>query len=294
MGQSLEALEHIMKQIYTAQKNEITEYHIYSNIAKLVKDKKDTKVLLDIANEELRHAKFWQTVTKKDMKPDRWKIFKFTLIARFLGYTFAIKLMEKGEEQAQVNYREIAEYIPEAEQIADEEEKHENELIALLDEEKLNYVGSIVLGLNDALVELTGSLAGLSFALQKTNLIAAVGIITGIAASLSMAASEYLSTKAEGSNETALKASLYTGAAYIITVLLLVLPYFILDNYLLALMATLIIGILIIFFFNHYVSIAKDLPFRKRFLEMTLLSLGIATLSFGIGFVIRVTLGVDI
>jgi VIT1/CCC1 family predicted Fe2+/Mn2+ transporter len=294
MGKSLEALEHIMKQIYTAQKSEITEYHIYSNIAELVKDKKNKKVILDIANEELRHAKFWQTITKKDIKPDRWKIFKFTLIARFLGFTFAIKLMEKGEEQAQVNYMEIAEYIPEAEQIAKDEEKHENELINLLDEEKLNYVGSIVLGLNDALVELTGSLAGLSFALQKTRLIAAVGIITGIAASLSMGASEYLSTKAEGNTETALKSSLYTGVAYIITVLLLVLPYFIFDNYLLALMTTLIAGVLIIFLFNYYVSIAKDLPFRKRFLEMTFLSLGIAALSFGIGIIIRVTLGVDI
>jgi VIT1/CCC1 family predicted Fe2+/Mn2+ transporter len=216
------------------------------------------------------------------------------LIARFLGFTFAIKLMEKGEEQAQVNYMEIAEYIPEAEQIAKDEEKHENELINLLDEERLNYVGSIVLGLNDALVELTGSLAGLSFALQKTRLIAAVGIITGIAASLSMGASEYLSTKAEGNTETALKSSLYTGVAYIITVLLLVLPYFIFDNYLLALMTTLIAGVLIIFLFNYYVSIAKDLPFRKRFLEMTFLSLGIAALSFGIGIIIRVTLGVDI
>jgi VIT1/CCC1 family predicted Fe2+/Mn2+ transporter len=294
MGKSLEALEHIMKQIYTAQKNEITEYHIYSNIAELVKDKKNKKVLLDIANEELRHAKFWQTITKKDIKPNRWQIFKFTLIAKFLGYTFAIKLMEKGEKQAQVNYTEIAEYIPEAEQIAEDEEKHENELIDLLDEEKLNYIGSIVLGLNDALVELTGCLAGLSFALQKTRLIGAVGIITGIAASLSMGASEYLSTKAEGNTETALKSSLYTGVAYIVTVLLLVLPYFILKNYLLCLMITLSVGVLIIFFFNYYVSIAKDFPFRKRFLEMTFLSLGVAALSFGIGVIIRITLGVDI
>ncbi len=294
MGKSLEALEHIMKQIYTAQMSELTEYYIYSNIAKLVKDKKNRKVLLDIANEELRHAKFWQTITKKDLKPNRWKIFKFTLIAKFLGYTFAVKLMEKGEEQAQVNYMEIAEYIPEAEQIAEDEEKHEKELIDLLDEEKLNYVGSIVLGLNDALVELTGSLAGLSFALQKTSLIAAVGIITGIAASLSMGASEYLSTKAEGNTETALKSSLYTGTAYIVTVLLLVLPYFIFNNYILALTATLGIGVFIIFFFNYYVSIAKDLPFRKRFLEMTFLSLGVAALSFVIGIIIRVTLGVEI
>jgi len=294
MGESLKALEHIMKQIYTAQKNEITEYHIYSNIIKSVKDKKNRKTLLDIANEELRHCKFWQTITKKDIKPNRWNIFKFTLIAKFLGYTFAIKLMEKGEEQAQVNYLEIAEYVPEAEQIAEDEGRHENELIDLLDEEKLNYVGSIVLGLNDALVELTGTLAGLTFALQNTKLIAAVGIITGIAASLSMGASEYLSTKAEGNPETALKSSLYTGAAYIVTVLLLVIPYFIFENYLLCLMITLSVGVFIIFFFNYYVSIAKDLPFRKRFLEMTFLSLGVATLSFGIGMIIRVTLGVDI
>jgi len=294
MGESLEALEHIMKQIYTAQKNEITEYHIYSNIAKSVKDKRNRKTLLDIANEELRHCNFWKTITKKDIKPYRWNIFKFTLIAKFLGFTFAIKLMEKGEEQAQVNYSEIAEYVPEAEQIAEDEGRHENELIDLLDEEKLNYVGSIVLGLNDALVELTGTLAGLTFALQNTRLIAAVGIITGIAASLSMGASEYLSTKTEGDTETALKSSLYTGAAYIFTVLLLVLPYFIFENYLLCLMITLSVGVLIIFFFNYYVSIAKDFPFRKRFLEMTFLSLGVAALSFGIGVVIRITLGVDI
>jgi VIT1/CCC1 family predicted Fe2+/Mn2+ transporter len=294
MGQSLEALEHIMKQIYTAQKNEITEYHIYSNIAKLVKDQKNKKVISDIATEELKHAKFWETITKKGIKPNRWKILKFTIFAKLLGFTFAIKLMEKGEEQAQVNYMEISEYIPEAEQIAKDEENHENELIELLNEERLNYVGSIVLGLNDALVELTGSLAGLSFALQKTNLIAAVGLITGIAASLSMGASEYLSTRAEGNTETALKSSLYTGIAYIFTVLFLVLPYFIFENYLIALTSTLIIGVLIILLFNYYVYIAKDLPFKKRFLEMTLLSLGIAAFSFGIGIVIRITLGVDI
>jgi len=294
MGQSLESLEHIMKQIYIAQKNEITEYHVYSNIAKGVKDKKNRKVLQDIANEELAHYKFWGSVTKKKMEPSRWTLLKYYLISKILGFTFAIKLMEKGEDQAQINYTEISEYVPEAKQIAEEEETHEYKLINLLNEERLNYVGSIVLGLNDALVELTGSLAGLSFALQKTNLIAAVGIITGIAASLSMGASEYLSTKAEGNNETAFKASLYTGTAYIVTVLFLVLPYFIFENYLLALMTTLIVGVLIIFLFNYYVSISKDLPFRKRFLEMTFLSLGIAAFSFGIGIVIRITLGVDI
>ena len=42
---------------------------------------------------------------------------------------------------------------------------NESALLQLLDEEKLRYTGSIVLGLNDVLVELTGALAGLTLAL---------------------------------------------------------------------------------------------------------------------------------
>ena len=57
----------------------------------------------------------------------------------------------------------------------------------------------MVLGLNDALVELTGTLAGLTFALANARLVALAGIITGIAATLSMAASNYLAERANGS-----------------------------------------------------------------------------------------------
>jgi len=73
----------------------------------------------------------------------------------------------------------------------------------------------MVLGLNDALVELTGTLAGLTFALKNTRLIALSGLITGIAATLSMAASEYLSARTEQESSRALKSSLYTGGAYV-------------------------------------------------------------------------------
>src|SRR5574341_282925 len=104
-----------------------------------------------------------------------------------------------------------------------EEDMHEQKLLAMLDEEHLHYVGSVVLGLNDALVELTGALAGLTLALQNTELIALTGLITGIAASLSMAASEYLSTRSEETEKHPFRAAVYTGIAYIITVTLLIL-----------------------------------------------------------------------
>jgi VIT1/CCC1 family predicted Fe2+/Mn2+ transporter len=165
----------------------------------------------------------------------------------------------------------------------------------MLDEERLHYVGSMVLGLNDALVELTGALAGLSLAIRNTRLIALAGLVTGIAASFSMAASEYLSRRSEaGGERDPLKSSLYTGVAYVVTVLLLIAPYLLLSHYLLCLAVTMAIAILIILGFNYYVSVAKDLPFRRHFLQMAGISLGVAVISFGIGYLIRVFLGVEV
>lgn len=284
----------LKRKIFTAQANEITEYHIYSRLAKSVKDRKNSRVLAAIASDEMSHYEFWKTHTGIEAKPHRFRILKFILIARILGLTFGIKLMEKGEESAQINYKQIARVIPGARKIAADEDRHEKKLIGLLEEERLKYVGSIVLGLNDALVELTGTLAGLSFALQKTDLIAMAGLITGIAAAFSMAASDYLSTKSEdGQEDTALKSSIYTGIAYIITVIILIMPYLIFSHYLVCLAFTLVHAILIILAFNYYISVAKDLPFRKRFLEMCAISMSVAAFSFFMGMVIKKAMGVE-
>ena len=282
------------KDILTAQFNEITEYHIYSRLARRVRDPRNRETLQRIADEEKAHSEIWKLYTGEDVKPGRFKVFFFTVVSRILGLTFGVKLMEKGEEGAQINYDRLAMSIPRAKEIEADENRHEQELISMLQEERLEYVGSIVLGLNDALVELTGALAGLTFALQNATLIALAGLITGIAASFSMAASEYLSMKSEGEGERALKAALYTGVAYVVTVILLVLPFLILGNYFISLGITLGTAVLIILFFNYYVSIAKDLDFKRRFLEMAGLSLGVAALSFGIGYLVRIFLGIDV
>ena len=284
----------IKAKIKESQRDEITEYHIYSKLADIVSDEENSEILRQIGDDELEHYNFWANKLGSEVKPKWWKVFIFVWIARILGITFGLKLLESGEEDAQVAYDEISEYIPQAEKMVEDEDDHEAELLNLINEEGLEYIGSIVLGLNDALVELTGALAGLTFAMQDTVLIALAGSITGISASFSMAASEYLSEKSEGKGETALKASLYTGLAYIITVVALILPFLIMSNYLVALVSTLVIAVLIIFFFNYYIAVAKDYSFKRRFTEMAVLSLGVAFISFVIGYLIRVTLGVEI
>jgi len=284
----------LRQRLLAFQKNEITEYHIYRRLAGIIKSPENRRVLEDIADDELRHYGQWQSHTGQDVAPDRLSIWKYYLISRIFGFTFGVKLMERGEENAQDSYEQIREAIPEAKTIIREENQHETALLELLDEERLRYTGSMVLGLNDALVELTGALAGLTLALQDTNLIALTGSITGIAAALSMGTSEYLSTKAETTVKNPLRASIYTGVAYLVTVLLLILPYLVLNNYYLCLACTLAGAILIIALFNYYISVAKDEPFKERFLEMAGLSLGVAAISFLIGWLIRTFLGVDV
>ena len=217
------------------------------------------------------------------------------MISKLFGITSGIKLMEKGEEKAQTTYEKISKTIPDAKDIAEDEDEHERQLLDLIDEERLRYVGSMVLGLNDALVELTGALAGFTLALQNTRIVAMTGLITGVAASLSMATSEYLSTKSVGEGaKNPLRAAVYTGFAYVLTVLLLIFPYLILANAYACLGLTMLDALLVIFLFTYYISVAKDLPFGKRFLEMALISLGVAGLTFAIGFLIRAFLNVEI
>ncbi|HOW38771.1 MAG TPA: VIT1/CCC1 family protein [Candidatus Izemoplasmatales bacterium] len=285
----------IRKQIVAMQRGEITEHYVYQNIAKrLKKSPENQKILLKIAAEEKAHYELWTRYLGTPGKPSVLKIIWFSILNFFLGYTFTLKIMERGESNAKINYGEIGKYVPDAEKIAMDEDVHEHELIQLLDEERLNYVGSMVLGLNDALVELTGALAGLTFAVQNSSYIVLSGLITGIAASFSMAASEYLSSKADGRAD-ALKSSVYTGIAYLITVFLLILPYLLLGSQrFLALGIMLATVVLIIFFFNYYISVAKDLKFRSRFLQMLGISLGVAGFSFLVGFIAKLVLGIEL
>ena len=252
------------------QRNEKTESIVYERLASIEKDESNRKVLRLISAEEKAHYATLKKYTETDVAPDKLRIAKYYWLARILGITFAIKLMESSEEV------------------------HEQKLIGLINEERLEYMGSVVLGLNDALVEFTGALAGFTLALSDSRLIALTGSITGIAAALSMASSEYLSTKSEGGEtKHPIKAAIYTGIAYIITVVALVAPFILIENVLIALGVMLAMALVIIALFNYYYSVARGESFRKRFTEMAVLSFSVAGISFLIGYALKTFTGID-
>ena len=285
------------EEILYLQRMEATEAVVYRRLADRHKDEEAKKILREIAVEEERHEQILAEITGEQVKARRLMATIHLFFSRIFGLTFAIRWMERAERDISAAYRRLG-----LNDLADEEDSHEERLADLLSEKRLEHTGSIVLGMSDALIELTGALAGLTFALQSMELVALAGLVTGIAAAFSMGASEFLSKRAEEDGGSPKTAAMFTWAAYLITVLLLVAPYLIiqpdgptlwgLESYEFALCCTFAIGLLIVAVFNFYVSVVEVQSFKHRFFEMTAILVVVSLISYGIGLGLRSWLGV--
>lgn len=285
------------KLLIGAQRNEISEHQTYLWLAKREKNPRNRGILKRIAEDEKNHYQIFQRITKTDAKPRKFRVFWYQLLSNIFGLSFGLRLMERGEEVTQRLYAELRKELPELADVLLDEQKHETDILGMIEEERIQYAGSIVLGLNDALVELTGALAGLTLALRDSQVIAMAGFVTGVAASMSMAASEYLSSREEAEHhgtKNPLKSSAYTGMTYLATVLVLIAPYFLLGHVFSALAVMVGFSLLIILSYNYYIATAKNIKLWPRFFTMAALSLSVACISFLVGLLARKVFGVDL
>jgi len=274
--------------------NEITEHHVYLKLAARCKGK-NRDLLSKIAEDELRHYQQFRLITDQDIGPRRFKIFAYILLSRLLGITFAMKLMETGEVMAEAAYEKLLHEMPDIARIIEEEARHEKMLLGGIEEESLGYFSSVVLAVNNALQEFTGIAVGLTFAMQDSRAVANTVLISGLAASLAMAASEYLSQKAEGKLEghgkRAVKAAVLTGIAYLIIVLLIVMPFYLVPGHFAALAITLGLVFVVITLFAFFMAVVKEMRFPRLFAEILILACVVVSASFGIGLAARHFLG---
>lgn len=275
------------------QDNEATDQRVYAALAKQASLQKNREILEKMSRDEATHCAVWGRHTGVEAKADMFRVRLFVVLGKIFGLVFVINLMEGGEDDSAENYRKLIDELPEAQGIMEDETRHEAQLAAMIHEEKLSYISSMVLGLNDALVELTGALAGFTLALNDNRMVGMAGFITGVAATLSMAASEYLSKKADTSEKHPLKAAVYTGVAYMITVAFLLLPYIVFDSPLVALGFCLFDAALIILGFTYFVSVVRKESFVRGFTEMITISFSVAAISFLIGWAARSWLNID-
>jgi len=278
------------KKIHRAQQMEITEHFLYGKLARSTNEPKTRDALSQIARQELSHYEQWKDVTGVDVDPSMNELRVYYWIAKLFGIIFMIKLRDFFIWRTYLSLQDV---VPEATSSMEHEMVHVKTLRSAIDDERLRYMGAIVMGLNDAIVEITGAICGFTLALQNTQLIALAGLITGTAGALSMASSEYLEKQSESDARSPVKAAGYTGGAYLLTALILVLPYLLLHNYLIALLVMLALAFVIIFLFSFYSTFLFDQKFRRRFPQMLAMSFGVALVSFLIGSLLRVALGVS-
>lgn len=284
-----------MTQALKQQKNEINDYTIYTLLSLRDKNENNKAIFSKIANEEKSHYDFWKKITNKDVKASRFIVLFYTFLTKIFGTSFALKFLETREDDAVAFYKQVALEYPEAQIIYEQEKYHEIELIDMLEDKKLLYAGAIVLGMNDALVELTGTLSGIALAFDKALVVGVTGMIMGIAASLSMAGSAYLeANENEDKTITPLMYSLYTGISYILTTLLLVLPFFVFSSMYVSLGMMFLAAFVTIVAYNFYVSVAKNQSFLKRSTQMLVITFGVAIISFFIGYFVKYYFGIEI
>lgn len=285
--------EETLAVIRDMQNNEATDQLVYEALAKQATPK-NREILKRMAADEAVHSRVWGRHTGAEARPDTFKVWRYALLGKVFGLVFVINLLESGEDKAAAKYAGLLDEVPEARGIMEDETRHEEQLAAMIHEEKLSYISSMVLGLNDALVELTGALAGFTLALDDNRMVGMAGFITGVAATLSMAASEYLSKKADPGEAHPLKAAVYTGVAYLITVAFLLFPYIVFSSPLTALGFCLFDAALIILGFTYFVSVVRKESFVRGFTEMITISFSVAAVSFLIGWAARSWLHVDV
>jgi len=274
-----------IKRAHRAIRSEITEHYLYTRLARSTKDPSRRDALMQIAQAAFHHYKLWQDAAGHTFEPNENEIRLYYWMAKLFGVVFVVRLRDFFSGR---RYAALDGVVPH-ETYATEAARYAV-LRNAIDDERLHYMGAVVMGLNDAIVEITGAIAGFTLALLNTRLIALAGLITGFSGALSMASSEYLEKQSESDALNPIKAAGYTGGSYLLTAVILVAPYLLLGNYLYALVVMLSLAFVVIIFFSFYSTFLFDQKFRHRFPQMVLMSFGVALVSFLIGSVLRIVL----
>ena len=274
-------------------REELFNVHFYSWLATHVKVPALRQILKDFAAEEQRHYDFWKTYTGRESRYNRFRLWWYKILVWILGPTFVIKLLERGEHKTIESYKKLAEILPsprreELLSLVEDEEKHEEAFLAAIGEAepRVKYVGFIVLGLSDAIIEVTGVHAGFLGVSHRPLVAGIAGLIVGFAASISMASAAYLQAK-QNEAVSAPQSALYTGVSYLLAVVALALPYFFITKMLWAFWLSVGMAVLLIMAFVYYSCVLFGRNFRSEVLESIVVLGGTTILSYGFGEMLR-------
>jgi VIT1/CCC1 family predicted Fe2+/Mn2+ transporter len=279
--------------------DEFTDHTVYSTLARREKNPEFKKALQELADSEQVHLDFWKRYAP-DFVPrvGRLKLNIILFLRFFLGLTFTLKFLERHEDTVIRRYRSVEHLIPESDKrmfdrMLDDEEHHENYLMGEVHENRVKYISFVVLGLADAVVEISGIHAGSLGVFDRTELAGISGVVAGMAASIAMASAAYAQAK-QGFQGSAKWGAIYTGVSYMFTAIFLALPYFLTGSMLLALGTSITVGVVLVAMLTYYDTIISSRGFARQFGELAGIILGASFALFVAGTVLRQVFGIVI
>ena len=282
---------------YRACVDEFEAHHLYRSLANTpMLNQRFKEVLKRAADDEFNHYSFWKEVVgdcRSSLSMAKVALYKLLLL--IFGITIVLKIIESMEVNASKLYRDIANIEPglrdRIARIIEDEERHEREFISSIDEGRVRYLGSITLGISDALIELTGIYTGSLGAFENTLSAGLTGLLAGIAASISMGVASYSQAKHEAIKNPRISA-LYTSIAYIVVVVLLALPYFILNSITIAFIVMIALAMAVVAYMTFYTAILHNKNFLREFIESAALILGVSLLLYILGSILGRVIGI--
>lgn len=256
-------------------------------------------VLLEMASHEERHYRFWSSIVGGCGVGFLWlRILVALIMALLFGATVTIKILERKESETIERYRGLLKYFEgsereELERIIADEIKHENYLADNIAEERIKYLGFIVLGLSDAIIEISGIHAGTLGVYENTVMAGLAGLIAGVAASMAMAAAAYAQAKQGGMGRPGTSA-MYTGVAYLLTAIVLAIPYFIIHEIFVAFAMSIALSIVILAYISTYSSVLYNRNYIREIVETTAIILGVSAALYILGTLISQVFGISI
>lgn len=279
--------------------DEYADRAVYLALSRRERNPEFKQALETIAEGEKSHFEFWKTYAP-DVKGSSRKLRTGVIVVLrlILGLTFTLKLLERHEGKLHKRYAIIAESIPPSDkarfqEMMESEENQEDLLIGKIKENRVKYMSFIVLGLADAVVEISGIHAGSLGIYGETKLAGLAGIIAGMAASIAMASAAYAQAK-QGFEGSAKWSAIYTGVSYMFTAVFLAAPYFLLTSMAGALGTSLVIGVFLVAGMTFYNTVISARPFKRQFGEIAGIILAASLALFIVGTVVGQYLGIRI
>lgn len=278
--------------------HELTDSALYERLSATVDESSPfTGVLKQLSATEHKHYEFWRKyVPEEKPRVDRLKLYWILFLRRVLGLTFASRYLDRHETSVVKEYHAIADLIPEAdrgafnEMVADEQQ-HEQEFAQKVESTAVRYISFVVLGLADALVEISGIHAGSLGIYNKTELAGLAGVIAGAAASMAMASAAFAQAK-QGFHGSARLSAVYTGVSYFVSAVILATPYFLTRSMVYALSTSLTLAVVMLALTTYYSTVIASKPFGKDFLEILGILLGATVALYLFGYAVRLGTGI--